>query len=171
MHVSNASNDRARMAARRKFLWLRQVFADRSVGHLSCRVAGLLVDHFDLTSGEAWPSQARLAEAAGVTPRGVQKALKALRLAGHLKVRPVRGRNNRYRMVLRPAHVGSPAAVPGTNHASQTDEQKFGLIHKTPLSQPVPSLDAAERAKIGRDLARLASSLSGRSIRGGCPHV
>lgn len=153
----------AKQAVRAKFLWLRQVFTDPATGHLACRVAGLLIDHINRATGEAWPSQARLAEAAGVTPRAIQYALQKLIAGGHLKVRRKRGLANRYQPVLKPTNDHSPGRTVPTNASSKTDEPRFARLLETPLKKP---LDEAERRRIGVQMTVLAKKLGARPSQG-----
>lgn len=168
MHAVNHARERARSLARTKFAWLRQVCADPNLGHLSCRMAALLIDHVDVATGEAWPSQARLAEAAGVTPRAVQNALKSLRVSGHLKLRKLSGRTNRYRPVLLPANGGSSPQPAYTNGGSKTPEPSFARLHETPIKEARAEISREERRQIGEEMAGLARRLGGRrSLPGG----
>ena len=164
MRAVNALKNDPKQAARSKFLWLRQVFTDPATGHLACRVAGLLIDHINRTTGEAWPSQARLAQAAGVTPRAIQYALQKLISGGHLKVRRKRGLANRYRLHFRPTNDRALDGSGPTNAGSKTDEPCFARLLETPLKK---GLDEAERQRLGREMATLARQLSGRSSRSG----
>lgn len=164
MRAFNSLKNDPKQAARSKFLWLRQVFTDPATGHLPCRVAGLMIDHINRATGEAWPSQARLAEAAGVTPRAIQYALQKLISGGHLKVRRKRGFANRYQPLLRPTNELSPDGRRPANVGSKTDEPSFARLLETPLKKP---LDEAERRRLGCEMATLAKQLDGRSSRGG----
>lgn len=164
MRALNAVKNDPKQAARSKFLWLRQVLTDPATGHLACRVAGLLIDHINRATGEAWPSQARLADAAGVTPRAIQYALQKLISGGHLKVRRQRGLANRYQPLIRPTNDSSPDRSGPTNACSKTAEPSFARLLETPLKK---ALDEAERQRLGREMATLARQLSGRSSRSG----
>ncbi|MFN7106992.1 MAG: helix-turn-helix domain-containing protein [Brevundimonas sp.] len=164
MRASKSSPIDPKQSARVKFVWLRQVFTDPATGHLSCRVAGLLIDHINRATGEAWPSQARLAEAAGVTPRAIQYGLQKLISGGHLKVRRKRGLTNRYQPLLKPTNVRSPDGSRPTNAGSETDEPSFVRLLETPLKK---ALDEAEQQRLGREMEILARQLSGRSSRSG----
>lgn len=163
MRALNAIKNDPKQAVRAKFLWLRQVFTDPTTGHLACRVAGLLIDHINGVTGEAWPSQSRLAEAAGVTTRAIQNALQNLITGGHLKVRRKPGLTNRYRPLLKPVNDRSLDGSGPTNAGSKTDEPRFGRLLETPLNKP---LDEAERQRLGREMATLAKRLGARPSRG-----
>lgn len=164
MRALTAIKNDPKQAVRAKFLWLRQVFTDPATGHLACRVAGLMIDHINRATGEAWPSQARLAEAAGVTPRAIQYALKKLISGGHLKVRRKRGLANRYQPLLKPTNDRSLDGFGPANASSKTDEPSFVRLLETPLKK---QLDEAERQRLGREMTTLAKQLGGRSSRGG----
>lgn len=163
MRASTPSTKDAKQAVHFKFLWLRQVCTDPDIGHLACRVAGLLIDHINSSSGEAWPSQSRLAAASSVTPRAIQYALKKLIARGHLKARRKRGLNNRYKPMLKPTNARSLVNERPTNVHSKTNEPSFALILETPLNKPV---DEAERRRLGREMSALAKRLGGRSSGG-----
>ncbi|MEW6537905.1 MAG: helix-turn-helix domain-containing protein [Pseudomonadota bacterium] len=163
MHASKAKKTDLTQAARSKFLWMRQVFSDPTIGHLACRVAGLLIDHINATTREAWPSQSRLAQAAGVTPRSIQNALQKLTSSGHLTVRRMPGVTNRYRLVHKPMNAHSLDGLAHANSCSRTDESRFVRLPETPLKR---SLDEAERQRIGLKMASLAKQLGARSKDG-----
>ena len=162
MRASIPSPTDPKRSARIKFVWLRQVFTDPATSHLACRVAGLLIDHINGATGEAWPSQARLAEAAGVTPRAIQYSLRKLISCGHLKVRRKRGLTNRYRPLLIPTNSASLEASSPTNVRSKTGEPSFARVLDTPLKK---ELDEAERQRLGREMATLAKRLGARPSR------
>jgi DNA-binding transcriptional MocR family regulator len=163
MRASIPSPTDPKRSARIKFVWLRQVFTDPAVSHPACRVAGLLIDHINGATGEAWPSQSRLAEAAGVTTRTIQNALQNLISGGHLKVRRKSGLTNRYQPLLKPANAHSLDGSSPTNAGSKTDEPRFGRLLETPLNK---QLDEAERQRLGREMATLAKRLGARPSRG-----
>lgn len=163
MRALNAVKNDPKQAARAKFLWLRQVFTDPAASHPACRVAGLLIDHINGVTGEAWPSQSRLAEAAGVTPRTIQNALQNLISGGHLNVRRTPGVTNRYRPIFKPVNGRSLDGSGPMNAVSKTDEPRFARLLETPLNKP---LDEAERQRLGREMATLAKRLGARPSRG-----
>ena len=164
MRATISSPPDPKRSAKTKFHWLRQVFTDPTTGHLPCRVAGLLIDHINSITGEAWPSQVRLAEAAGVTPRAIQYSLQKLISCGHLKVRRQRGLTNRYRPLLKPTNALSLDIMSPTNAGSRSNEPSFARLLETPLKKP---LDEAERQRLGVELATLAKQLGARSKSGG----
>ena len=88
---------------RDRFRWLDQVLADQAMTPFAFAVAYALSSHVNRDSGEAWPSQSRLAEIVGSTDRGVRKAVEQLAARGHLKVYAPTGRKtgNRYRPILK----------------------------------------------------------------------
>lgn len=145
----------------RKFLWIRQVCSDPGLRHLSCRVAALLLDYINLKAQVAWPSQQTLASAAGVTPRAIQSALRCLERSGHITVRRLPGRVNRYRPRL--ANGRSPAPPEPLNSGSRTDERAFTRFHETPLNKSGTDVDHFE---IGRQMRDLAVQLGGRPASG-----
>lgn len=83
-----------------QFEWLNQVAADASLPHSAFKLAYLISRHINRQSGKAWPSQATLAAAAGLTPRSVRDLTERLVNAGHLQVDTHRGRHqtNVYRL-------------------------------------------------------------------------
>jgi hypothetical protein len=83
---------------RSKTDWLAAVAADAKLGKLALRVAMTLASYFNNTSGRAWPSNGRLAEALGSDVRHVRRALNALIGGGHLERKRGggRGRTNSY---------------------------------------------------------------------------
>jgi hypothetical protein len=168
MHASKQPPSASKSLAKAKFIWIRQVCSDQTLGHLSCRVAALLLDHINLTSEEAWPSQARLAEAAGVTTRSIQSALHSLRLSGHLAVRRSKGRNNRYRPNFAPANQPSGDGARQPQTGSKTHEQTFSRFQKTPLEGRFNALKGEERRRVGHEMLALARHLgSSRPVQGG----
>lgn len=163
MHALKLPPTDPKQSARTKFAWLRQVFTDPDTSHLACRVAGLLIDHINSATGDAWPSQTRLALGAGVTPRAIQYSLQKLISCGHLKVRRKRGLSNRYRPLLQLTKYPSLRGGSPTNVGSRTDEPSLARLPETPLKKPV---DQAECHRLGRKMASLAKQLGGRSLRG-----
>ena len=88
---------------RRRLEWLGKIAANRNITHLQARVAIALAGFINTKSGEAWPSQARLAESIGADVRTVRRALSALVTLGFLEsVSTGRGRGiaSRYRMAF-----------------------------------------------------------------------
>lgn len=91
-------NDERRSFVAQKLGWLDVVVRDPKVSHLEFRLAYLISGYLNQTTGDAWPSQPRLAQELGVTTRSVQRCMDALVELGHLRVEVGRGRNrtNRY---------------------------------------------------------------------------
>jgi DNA-binding transcriptional MocR family regulator len=143
-------------AANAKFRWIDRVCTDRKIGHLACRIASLMVRYFNAKAGCAWPSQSRLADAAGVTVRSVQNALKALARRGHLSILKRSGQGNRYQFKL--AKAASPPTAEQANGRSKSGERGFAQFHETPLK----GTDAIERAAYGRELQDLAARIAAR---------
>lgn len=150
----------SRNEATAKFRWVDQVCTDLKVGHLACRVASLMVRYFNAKEGCAWPSQKRLADAAGVTVRSVQNALKALARRGHLSIRKRGGRVNRYQYKL--ANDASPPASGQANGRSESGERRFAQYQETPLKRAKD-----DRADFGPQLLSLAAELA--KARSGVP--
>ena len=110
--------------AKHKFAWIERILIDQEITHLAFRVAVLISKYLNLTSGDAWPSQPRLAADLGVTTRGIQKALDALVAAGYLAVEVSKGRSltNRYRPIFEPENTNG-----GSSINEQKDEQGFAI--------------------------------------------
>ena len=91
-------HDERRAFVAQKLGWLDVVVRDPRVSHLEFRLAYLISGYLNQTTGDAWPSQPRLAKELGVSTRSVQRCLDALVDLGHLRVEVGRGRNrtNRY---------------------------------------------------------------------------
>jgi hypothetical protein len=92
---------------RERLAILEAALANASLGHLACRVLGLLLLRYcnrDLyrTSGrlEAWPGQQTLARESGATPDGVRKAVLQLQAAGLVTIHAGRGRGHTTRYEL-----------------------------------------------------------------------
>lgn len=150
----------ASRAVHRKSLWIRQVCFDPKTRHLSCRIPALMLDYINHKEQAAWPSQQTLASAAGVTPRAVQAALKCLERSGHITIRRMPGRANRYqpRLLNGPSQAGAIPLNPG----SETHEQGFVRLQETPLKKGEGDL---ERVRIGCEMSFLVKQLRGRSFR------
>lgn len=96
---------------RAKLQWLDQVAADLSISDLGFRAVYILASKYlNRERNEAWPSFQRLADDLGVTPRGVQKALRRVESAGHLEIitGSGRGHTNRFRPTAKKGNSGSP---------------------------------------------------------------
>jgi biotin operon repressor len=103
--------------AAQKAAWIGRILLDQNITHLSFRVAVLIGRYLNRTSGDAWPSQRRLAAELGVTTRAIQLCLDGLVAAGYLNVKVSKGRGhtNRYRPIFETGN---------TNHSSPIDGQK-----------------------------------------------
>jgi helix-turn-helix protein len=108
-----------------KFAWIDRLFRDRNVPHLACRVAMLISNHLNRTSGDAWPSQRQLAADIGVCRRTIQYALEALVETGHLAVQVSRGDTNHYRPIFetKDAQSGAQVDVQPVAHVERGDAQ------------------------------------------------
>lgn len=167
MRASASPPASSKSLARAKFIWIRRVCSDDTLGHLPCRVAALLLDHINLGSGEAWPSQARLAEAAGVSPRAIQYALGSLRASGHLTVRRSKGRTNRYRPTLPPTNERSNVDTRHAQPRSETDELVFARLQQNPLEGRPPRPSPEERRRLSVEMHALARAIgSDRAVQG-----
>lgn len=93
--------------ARAKHQWLDQVAADAALVPLAFKVAYRLAAYVNQETGDAWPSQSRLAEECHVSHSGLRKAVRALVDGGHLEVTPGAGRihTSRYRWTMRTAET------------------------------------------------------------------
>jgi DNA-binding transcriptional regulator YhcF (GntR family) len=120
----NQPQDPRRSIAKQKFAWIELILIDQEITHLAFRVAVLISKYLNLTSGDAWPSQSRLAADLGVTTRGIQKALDALVAAGYLAVEVSKGRSltNRYRPIFELENTNS-----GSSINEQKDERGFAI--------------------------------------------
>ena len=81
--------------------WLDQVLADRELTSFAFTVAYAITKHISREAGEAWPSQARIAEMVGGRERGVRSAVEQLASREHLQIKTPVGRKggNRYRPI------------------------------------------------------------------------
>ncbi len=89
-------------AARKVFLWLRQIARDAGLTPLGYRVAIEISQCVDRRKGYAHPSHEMLAKALDASRRGIQLAVKQLQDRGHLDVTVSRGAGhaNQYRLRL-----------------------------------------------------------------------
>lgn len=94
------TDDRRRTA--NKFRWLNQVGADSSLTPLCFRLAYALVTYVNRTTGDAWPSQPRLAGECHASDRAIRDALTQLRDAGHLEItgKGGRGKTSHFRPII-----------------------------------------------------------------------
>ncbi|WP_439925299.1 helix-turn-helix domain-containing protein [Nitrobacter sp. JJSN] len=83
-------DDRRRTAD--KFRWLDQVGADHGLTPLCFRLAYAIVTFVNRATGDAWPSQPRLAADCNATDRAIRDAITRLRDRGHLQVTGKGGR-------------------------------------------------------------------------------
>jgi len=148
---------------RRLWGWLQQVLADRKLRPLALHVAVYLCARFNRETGDAFPSQERIAEALQVSRRGVQGAIRQLAEHGHLQVDVNKGRRhedkynrNRYRPLLKKtpelnanqsAHLvevkcepecawGANGSAPGGRTGVRTNYKK------EPFQEPPAEMDA-----------------------------
>ncbi|WP_297799118.1 helix-turn-helix domain-containing protein [uncultured Brevundimonas sp.] len=85
--------------AAQKFEWIEAVASDPKLSAQCCRIAMLLLKHFNRDLGEAWPSHDTLAKRPELTARTVGTALRTLESKGYLQVRRTkRGITNRYKI-------------------------------------------------------------------------
>ena len=85
--------------AAQKFEWIEAVASDPKLSAQCCRIAMLLLKHFNRELGEAWPSHQTLAQRPNLTARTVGTALRKLETDGYLHVRRnKRGITNRYKI-------------------------------------------------------------------------
>jgi hypothetical protein len=115
---------------RRKFEWLDQVAADRSLSPLAFHVAYLLSGYLNRATGEAFPSQETLAKRLGCTVRGVRKLVGQLVDGDHVEVLEShgRGRMNIYRTIMKNRNSGSSLHDENRNAGSgirEKPEQPF----------------------------------------------
>lgn len=92
--------------------------------------------------GEAWPSIATLCRKTNAAERTVQRSIRALEEAGHLRTVKVTGKGNRYRI--------TPATVTplSESHPRQNDTTPPSQCHPTPATvTPNPSLNHQEPSK------------------------
>lgn len=177
MRRRQLSSERSRHLVAIKFIWLKQVCSDHEISHLAARIAALLLDYINPATGAAWPSQATLATAAGVSRRGVQKALTALETAGHLRITVQKGRanTNRYRPLLKNANHAADFGPQLANVGDEKSEPKFARLPQSNLSPlpPYTNADApsssapsvptgSERAAIGQQVIELARALGSK---------
>jgi hypothetical protein len=111
-----------------KAAWIDRILMDQNITHLTFRVAVLIGRYLNRTSGDAWPSQRRLAAELGVTTRAIQLCLDGL--AGYLNVEVSKGRGhtNRYRPIFQTGKA---------NNGSLIDEPKGepGFAINTPKTR------------------------------------
>mgnify|MGYP000081821384 CR=1 FL=1 len=166
MSLPKPSPELSRRFAAAKFIWIRSVASDPSVGGLACRVAAILLDFFQVTDATAWPSQQLLARHAGVTPRALRDAIRRLEVAGYLTVtRPGRNRVNRYRLTLpTEPSTGAGRRAFGRKNGARNATQNFPRIleqNPSPLAPQAP-ITPEVREAIRDGMNDLIGKLGGR---------
>lgn len=166
MSLPKPSPELSRRFAAAKFIWIRSVASDPTVGGLACRVAAILLDFFQVTDATAWPSQQLLARHAGVTPRALRDAIRRLEVAGYLTVtRPGRNRVNRYRLTLpTEPSTGAGRRAFGRKNGARNATQNFPRIleqNPSPLAPQAPVTSEAREA-ILEGMIELIGKLGGR---------
>jgi biotin operon repressor len=168
----NQPQDHRRSIAKQKFAWIDRILLDRTVPHLAFRLAVLIGSYLNSTSGDAWPSQARLAADLGLGRRTIQYALDALVAAGYLAVEVSKGRGhtNHYRPIFETekahagAHIDGLKCAPDcvitpskmrnlTQENAQSDDNKMRTAIRTELSlrrtlSKIKNLPAIERKNL-----------------------
>lgn len=94
---------------REKMQWLNAISLECEVKSTAFRIAYLIADHQNRTTGFAWPSLARLAEKICMTKKSVHRAVDQLEEAGWLDVKRKANCSNRYRMRWPPGRTPLPA--------------------------------------------------------------
>ena len=88
----------------KKLDWIERVVRDHTVQPSACRVATLIgLYYLNRTSGDAWPSQSKLAADLGVSRSTMQRALNELAGSGHMTRQISCGKTNHYRPILEAA--------------------------------------------------------------------
>ena len=98
-----ASTQEARRGEYERFndAWRDQVRTDRTLPCSADLVADVIAAHVNRKTGEAWPSQARIAAKTGLSEGTVKRAIRLLERRGYLKVIPGQGRrSSRYQLLL-----------------------------------------------------------------------
>jgi hypothetical protein len=148
---------------RRKLKWLDQLSRDLSVSHAGFRLAYALSGHFNHDSGEAWPTQATLAAALGVSDRTVRTLTEELASQGYLSVKSGRGRHqsNRFSMVAANRKPASPLSG-DENRKSASDYE--GSENRKPTSglddenrKPTSVFDAEKTGNLASENRKPAS--------------
>lgn len=127
------------MDAATTFRWLDQIADDHNLPPAAARVAIVLRRYVNGRSGTAWPSQARMREATGLSRTGLQNTLRALVARGHLSVDVQRGRGstNEYRPALIGDNANSGEHFPPENANSG---EHLNPENAKPSGQGVPSV-------------------------------
>ena len=102
------------------FEWLRQVQGDPSITSAAFELAFVILQHVNIKTGAAWPTQKPLANALRISDRHVRKLIDALVDRGHLRVQLTSGRHNPnvYRLAKKKADR--------RNHSSTINADKGG---------------------------------------------
>ena len=96
----------------KKLDWIERVVRDHTVQPSACRVATLIgLYYLNRTSGDAWPSQSKLAADLGVSRSTMQRALNELAGSGHMTRQISCGKTNHYRPILEAANVQDDAPI------------------------------------------------------------
>jgi hypothetical protein len=99
-----AADRLAKQHTRDLFIWFRQVCRDPSLEKSDFKIAFVIGDHVNRTSGEAWPALETIADECSVKKDTVIAAVRRLTNAGYLAVDPGRagrGMSNHYRLILK----------------------------------------------------------------------
>lgn len=135
---------------RDKLSWLDQVAADSAVLPSAFKLAYVLASRFlNRQSGDAFPRQEQLAEAAGMSERTVRTLIDQLVEHGHLEV--IRGRPCRYRPILanRKPTSDNDCGKPEADFRNEPAESGSAL----PVTEPEqPSLPEIQRTETGSGL-------------------
>lgn len=118
-----------------KLAWLDDIAKDRNVTSGAFRAAYAIAHFLNRKSGEAWPSQATLAEQAGMTRQNLQKAIGTLVDAKYLTIEIGRGRGacNVYRPVKNANH-----SCRNANHSLQGVQTAVGTtLLIEPFEEPI----------------------------------
>jgi hypothetical protein len=107
----------------REILWLRQVFADRTLPLLCFHLAWAISQLWNSKTGYAWPSQEYLANKMQISVRSIRRNVDPLVARGHLSVVPGKGRSHSSRY--------TPVVI---------DAVLSQLAHGPPLNEPDPTL-------------------------------
>jgi hypothetical protein len=156
---------------RRKFEWLDQVVADRSLTPLAFHVAYLLSGYLNRATGEAFPSQETLAKRLGLTARGVRKLVAQVSDGGHLEVLEAhgRGRMNIYRTIIKNRNSGSSLHDENRNAGSGIGEKPEQPFQKTGTAVPTnpliePSEKKSSSSVVRKSVAKGTSKLGSQEV-------
>jgi hypothetical protein len=170
------TDDRRRTAD--KFRWLDQVGADHSLTPLCFRLAYAISTFVNRTTGDAWPSQPRLAADCDATDRAIRDAITRLRDGGHLEVtgKGGRGKTSRLRPIIKGAEKRKDAStlLPGKAEEhfrdtepkpgrKRTETRKKTTAKPGSLLPTIPLIEPIEETIEGKSLMVNKSELSQRS--------